>query len=124
MVSTMSKPSFTPGPWQWWTSNSWRRLTAHNLPGGRYEREGNVICPIVASDRHPDLSISGADMALISAAPELYAALKRARDMLQSVAGDIEDGYSLDSLRGKYVMAILGARDDAWAALKKAEGRS
>jgi hypothetical protein len=117
-------PKFTPGPWKWWTSNSWRRLTAHNGPGGQYIREGDVLCPIIASDGHPDCIVTEANMALMGAGPEMHAALKRAHDMLQAVAGDIEDGGSLDSLRGKYVLAILGVRDAAYAALAKAEGRS
>jgi arginine/ornithine N-succinyltransferase beta subunit len=49
-----------------------------------------------------------------------HVALKRAADMLHAVAGDLKDGYSLDTLRGKYVMAVLGARDAAYAALKAA----
>jgi hypothetical protein len=53
----------TPGPWEWWTSNSWRRLTAE---GGR---EGGVLCPFVNRyDHHPDLSISAEDMAHIASA--------------------------------------------------------
>ena len=46
-------------------------------------------------------------------------ALTRARDMLQSVAGDIEDGHALTDMRGKYVLAVLGARDAAYGALQK-----
>ena len=72
----MSAEKFTPGPWKWWTSNSWRRLTAHNKRGGDYEREGNVLCPYKSrTDGHPDCDISDADMHLIAAAPELYEAL-------------------------------------------------
>ncbi len=47
----------------------------------------------------------------------LRKALKRAADMLQSIAGDIEDGYALADMRGKYVLAVLGARDAAHDAL-------
>jgi len=47
----------------------------------------------------------------------LKEALKRAADMLHSIAGDIEDGHSLEGMRGKYVMAVLSARDNARAAL-------
>lgn len=62
----------TSGPWEWWTSNSWRRLTAQ---GGR---DGGVICPVVHPvDHHPDLAISEPDMALIAEArnalPDLLA---------------------------------------------------
>ena len=51
----------TPGPWEWWTSCSWRRLSQ---VGGK---EGGVMYPYVASDGHPDICISEADMALIAA---------------------------------------------------------
>ena len=60
----------------------------------------------------------------VNAHADLQAALKRAADMLHAVAGDLEDGYSLDTLRGKYVMAVLGARDAAYAALKLARGET
>ena len=52
----------------------------------------------------------------------LYDELLRSADMLAAIAGDIEDGHSLTDLRGKYVIAILDARDDARAALAKARG--
>jgi hypothetical protein len=61
----------TPGPWQWWTSNSWRRL----------KRDGhgitqNVLEPYVCKDGHPDCSVSEADMRLIAAAPDELDALR------------------------------------------------
>jgi hypothetical protein len=49
----------------------------------------------------------------------LRTALERAKDMLQSVAGDIEDGHGLKDMRGKYVLAVLGARDAAYDALQQ-----
>lgn len=54
----------TPGPWKWWTSNSWRRLSSER-------QEGGVICPFVARDGHPDLTVSDADARLIAMAPDL-----------------------------------------------------
>jgi hypothetical protein len=63
---------FTPGPWKWWTSCSWRRLTAHNKRGGDYKKEGDVLCPTKCHDGHPDLIVTEADMALIAASPDLY----------------------------------------------------
>ncbi len=66
--------SFTPGPWKWWTSNSWRRLSSdhHDHP-----QDGGVLCPCVSpSDGYPDCIVKDADMALIAAAPELYDALE------------------------------------------------
>ncbi len=61
--------SHTPGPWEWWTSCSWKRLT-HN-------REGDVLCPHVASDGHPILDVSEHDMALIAQAPNLLKVLEK-----------------------------------------------
>lgn len=61
----------TPGPWEWWTSNSWRRL--------RHSDRGvstDVIMPTVHPDGHPDLIVSDGDAALLAAAPDLLAALK------------------------------------------------
>lgn len=61
----------TPGPWVWWTSNSWRRLTRDDRGITQ-----NVMEPYVCSDGHPDCSISAADMRLIAAAPDLLEALR------------------------------------------------
>lgn len=61
----------TPGPWEWWTSNSWRRL--------RYSHRGvseNVLLPFVCRDGQPDIDVKPSDMALIAAAPDMLAALK------------------------------------------------
>lgn len=68
----------TPGPWQWWTSNSWKRLK-HD---GKGETQ-NVIEPYVAHDGHPDLCVSLSDMAYIAAChPEAIRALLAERDAL------------------------------------------
>jgi hypothetical protein len=64
--------TYTPGPWKWWTSNSWRRLSQDVLRGAK---DGGVLCPTLASDGHPDLSVTREDMALIAAAPDLFEAL-------------------------------------------------
>lgn len=67
---------YTKGPWKWWTSNSFRRLSG---PDGK---DGGVLCPTVSrSDGHPDLIVSKADMALIESAPDLLEALE---DMVES----------------------------------------
>ena len=71
----MTEAKHTPGPWEWWTSCSWKRLTSKDA-NGRWLREGNVLCPAIASDGHPVLNVSEDDMALIAAAPDLLAALK------------------------------------------------
>lgn len=64
----------TPGPWEWWTSNSWRRL--RSICDGRGNIK-DVLIPMVAlADGHPDLAVSESDMALIASAPDLLAALE------------------------------------------------
>ena len=48
----------TPAPWEWWTSNSWRRLS--------HKGDGDVLCPCTQrSDGHPDVICSEEDKALI-----------------------------------------------------------
>lgn len=76
----------SPGPWHWWTSNSWRRL-------GTPDRDGIILCPHVnPSDKHPDLTVSTEDMALIESlrngAPDLLRAA-RERDELVGVLRDV-----------------------------------
>ena len=58
----------TPGPWEWWTSNSWRRLV-HQIGGTQIP----VLTPYVCRDGHPDLQCSAGNMALIASAPDLLA---------------------------------------------------
>lgn len=71
----------TPGPWEWWTSNSWRRL--------RHSDRGvstNVILPIVCPDGHPDLEVTADDAALIERAwqiPLLEAEIKQLKSRNQ-----------------------------------------
>jgi len=67
-----SNISWTPGPWKWWTSNSWRRLARDDSRGGHFAW---VLEPIRQNDGHPDCLVSEADMGLIAAAPDLLAAL-------------------------------------------------
>lgn len=75
----------TPSPWEWWTSNSWRRL--------RHSNRGvssNVILPTVAPDGQPDLLVSDDDACLIAAAPDLLEALQAIMDERWSPAGRSE----------------------------------
>lgn len=60
---------YTPGPWEWRTSNSMRRLSA----GGK---DGAVLHAYIASDGVPCLHVREEDMPVIAAAPELAEALK------------------------------------------------
>lgn len=66
----------TPGPWKWWTSNSWNRLKRDDCGVTQ-----NVAEPFVSrSDNHPGLSINEEDMAFIAHArtdiPALLSALE------------------------------------------------
>ena len=61
----------TPGPWEWWTSNSFLRLSSRATG-----KDGGVIDSYAMSDGHTSLSVIKADMALIAAAPDLLEALK------------------------------------------------
>ena len=100
----------TPGPWTWWTSNSWLRLK-HDNRG----KSINVLEPYVCKDGQPDLTISYADMALIAAAPELLEALRRVAALDPSAPiGEPPDP----------TFFIRQAQDIARAAIAKAEGRS
>jgi hypothetical protein len=78
----------TPGPWEWWTSNSWFRL--------RHSDRGvstDVLMPVVLKDGQATIDVSPADMALIEAAPEMLAALELCvwlLDDIQSVPGLVQ----------------------------------
>jgi hypothetical protein len=61
----------TPGPWKWWTSNSWRRLKADH---GRDTPD--VLMPCVHKDGQPDITATADDMGLIAAAPQMLKALE------------------------------------------------
>ena len=76
------KPPWTPGPWMWWDSCSWRRL-------GTEDQSTKIMVPITqSSDRHPDLSFPnggylGPDACLLKAAPDLAEALIAAKEHLE-----------------------------------------
>jgi hypothetical protein len=95
----MSEPKFTKGPWELWTSCSWRRFcTPDGTP---------VVTPIVHhADRHPDLIVSEADAHLIASAPELYAALDACLDLIHNV------GESHTVLFDQVVSALAKARGE------------
>ena len=51
----------TPGPWLWWTSCSYRRLSS--VPSGA---DGDVLHGVVQRNGHPDVYCSAADRAFIA----------------------------------------------------------
>lgn len=101
----------TPGPWVWWTSNSWRRL--------KHDRAGltmNVLEPYVCSDGHPDVTVSEENMALIAAAPDLLEAAKLAYNFISNheasygiTEGDVAELDSAKLLRAAIARATLTA---------------
>jgi hypothetical protein len=99
----------TPGPW-----------IVIPSPHGAYYK-----CVQFGDDEsYASLEMRPEDALLVAAAPELLKTLREACNMLSAIAGDIEDGYSLETLRGKVVQALVNVRDDGRAAIAKAEGRS
>ena len=67
----MEKFRGTPGPWEWWTSNSFLRLSSKATG-----KDGDVIDSFKMSDGQTSLSVKVDDMNLIAAAPELLEALQ------------------------------------------------
>ena len=110
----MQPDRFKDIEWRWWTSNSWRRLTAHNKRNGNYAQQGDVLCPVnSASDGHPDLVVLPENMSAIEAVPELYSALLAAALALRSY----QHGNASPELAEEIA-------DAAEAALAKANRRS
>ncbi|ECG6622818.1 hypothetical protein NVT07_004356 [Salmonella enterica] len=90
----------TPGPWEWWTSNSFLRLSSKTTG-----RDGDVIDSFGMSDGATSLSVKADDMALIAAAPDLL-------ESLQNMVEAYQHEASIDN------PALLSAR----AAISKALG--
>lgn len=97
----------TPGPWEWWTSNSFLRLSSKATG-----KDGDVIDSFKMSDGQTSLSVKVDDMHLISAAPELLEALQ---DFMANASGEAEScGHSFE---------CVCRFDKAKAAIAKALGK-
>jgi hypothetical protein len=93
----------TAGPWRWWTSCSFRRLSSD--PTGK---DGDVAYGCIQhSDGHPDIAINDADMTFIAAArTDLPSALRA----LATAQGEIE---RLGDVVSKIVKQHLTLANDA-----------
>lgn len=83
----------TPGPWRWWTSNSYRRLTSE---AGRGGTDGGVLRGSVQRDGTADVIASPHDMGLIAAAPDLLESARLALSRLDHHMGDTDPNDDMD----------------------------
>lgn len=94
----MSK--FTKGPWKWWNSCSFKRLTA--------KVDGDILHAYVASDGHPCIEVSEANAHLIAAAPDLYITLQnlvKSVDKLRLRPTDIPDELIINLFKADKALA-------------------
>lgn len=97
----------TPGPWELWTSNSWRRITSRAT--------GSTVCePVTQRDGHPDLYFrnggeDGPDARLLVAAPELARLLADACRRLEGARGMA--GGICDTTEHRALLATLNGKD-------------
>ncbi|EPR9026442.1 hypothetical protein ACU9CR_003744 [Cronobacter dublinensis] len=96
------KGNFTPGPWEWWTSNSFLRLSSQATG-----KDGGVIDSYAMSDGHTSLSVSKADMALIAAAPDLLAALQEMTAIVKKNSYPQPDKPSSNYARAEWAESII-----------------
>lgn len=83
----------TPGPWEWWTSNSWRRLR-NDCGRGVHS---NVALPTVGNDGQPDIQVRPEDMAFIAAARTQFPAALDALDRAERRIAELERERARDA---------------------------
>lgn len=107
---------YTPGPWEWWTSNSFLRLSSRATG-----KDGGVIDSFKMSDGHTSLSVKSGDMRLIAAAPDLLEALQKMVSRIEYYA-NLEDANkpSIEDWAYTYNSSDM---DEARAAIAKAIGK-
>jgi|AGFS01.1.fsa_nt_gi hypothetical protein len=98
--------NYTPGPWMWWTSNSFLRLSSQATG-----KDGDVIDSFKMSDGATSVSVKVPDMHLIAAAPDLL-------ESLQWAMKQIGGYHNRTKSNGIYCDAV----DRANAAIAKALG--
>lgn len=104
----------TPGPWEWWTSNSFLRLSSKATG-----KDGGVIDSYRMSDGHTSLSVKYEDMALIAAAPELLEALQTYMSAVKRMNEAMNDECNVQGA----ISALIDSEDMANAAIVKALGK-
>ena len=103
----MSKEKFTPGPW-------------NNCDGETIETKKARIC--IVAPLNLTQEESDANAALISAAPELYYALKNLKECLESYFGKTEKSFFEDCEPEDDELFFAREYNDACNALEKARG--
>ena len=111
----------TPGPWKWWTSNSFRRLSA--------VADGDVAYAFMSrSDGHPDIAIQDKDMKLIERArtrePLLAAEVARLTECLAKANSNHETFERLWYLTQDECEAVQADRDQLQAECESLKGQS
>lgn len=101
----------TPGPWRWWTSCSFRRLSS-DATG----KDGDVLHGSIQSDGVADIVGSEEDRALIEAAvnalPSLIAEMRRMRSLNRNANAAIGDqADEMTRLQGEHEAKINRLRD-------------
>ena len=91
----------TPGPWEWWTSNSFLRLSSKATG-----KDGGVIDSTVMRDGHPTLVEKKEDMALIEAAPEVLESLQEMVGSLGVMVKDPENCPEIIKARAAIAKAL------------------
>lgn len=92
----------TPGPWQWWTSNSFVRLSSQATG-----KDGDVIDSFKMSDGATSLSVKVDDMHLIAAAPDLLEALQEMTAIVKKNSYPQPDKPSSNYARAEWAESII-----------------
>lgn len=101
----------TPGPWRWWTSCSFRRLSSDETGS-----DGDVLHAVVHRDGVSDIQGSDADREFIAAAnPETVLALvKRVRELEKAYQEECMRTSQAEDLLSDALASDLGWEDTEW----------
>lgn len=97
----------TPGRWNWWTSNSMRRLST-DADG----KDGGVMYAYNASDGVPDIAVSKTDMAFVEMAhdrwPHLLDAVETLTAQNACLQAEVLEQARLNGMGGEREADLLG----------------